>query len=427
VLVYGIDFGTTNSSVALFHEGRAWPAPVGADGADFMKSVLFFPEPPRTLKYVRQVPSVGDEAIARYLECGMQGRLLQSVKSFLPDGTFKGTRIGHQQYVLEDFIALVLHSLKEKADRHFGIETDAVVLGRPARFSSIDEEETLAEERLAAAASQAGFRHVSLQREPIAAALAYEQSLTDERVVLVVDLGGGTSDFTMMRLGPRLAKNRDRSADILATRGVRIGGDRLDSRIMRHKLTRYFGEHLRWQYGGKWFDMPAHLMTTICEWSMIPFLKTRRERGFVSRLITYSDDPESSRRLQALIDRNLGYSLFREIDRAKCELSDLPETVIRYDAPPIAFREPLTQIEFEHAIAGEVESTRQAILSTLQDSGLEAPSIASVFMTGGTSYVPAFRNMVASLFGAEKMVSGEMITSVVSGLALSAPQFFRDV
>lgn len=434
MLVYGIDFGTTNSSIALYRDGVPHLVPVGLGGANSMRSVVFFPEPEpgRSIIFAPELdqPSIGDLAVHHYVASGMKGRLVQSVKTFLPDRGFDGTVIGYHRYSLEDFVAIILGELKRQADRHFSTEIDAVVLGRPARFSDDPGEEELAVSRLKDAARRAGFKQVELQHEPIAAALTFERTLTDERLVFVADLGGGTSDFTVMRLGPSRTGQTNRVSDILATRGIEVGGDKLDSRLMRSKLLPYFGANLRWRMtssDNRWFDMPAHYMSIISDWRRIPFLKTRHDRGFISGLVHHSDDPEAGLRLQALIEENLGYALFQAIDQTKCELSEMTETAIFFYESVLQILEPVNRAEFEAAIEVEREQVRQCTLATLDAAGISAPQVDSVFMTGGTSYVPCFRSLMGSIFGHEKVVSGEMITSVVTGLALSAPLFYSEV
>lgn len=418
-LVYGLDFGTTNSAIALYRNGKVISVPVGVHGEFTMQSVLFFSDK-------STIPYIGDVAVERYISSDMNGRLIQSPKSILPDEMFSGVVIGYEHYEIEDFVALIIRGLKQRADQLFGIEVDSVVLGMPAQFSTDPKEQSTAETRLVDAARRAGFREVSLQYEPIAAALTYEQSIKSPELVMVADLGGGTSDFTIMRLSPDHATKRSRNSDILATHGVEVGGDRLDSQIMLHKLVKYFGSQLRWKSWDRWFDMPAHFIHTICEWRRIPFLKNKHDRDFVQKLIAFSDDRESSLRLQALIEENLGYSLFQAIDRAKCELSDSELVEIEYNRLPISIHEPIHRDEFNSAIHPQYEQIRECVISVLNDAGVEMSQIDSVFMTGGTSYVPIFRQMMGELFEPHKVKSGEMYTSVVTGLALSAPLFFHD-
>ncbi|MDP1709951.1 MAG: Hsp70 family protein, partial [Candidatus Komeilibacteria bacterium] len=234
-LAYGLDFGTTHSAISVLDgEGRATVLPVSGDNGLIIKSVLLFAQnSPR--------PYVGQEAIRQYLAAGMRGRLIQSIKSALVDENFIGTTINGTRYQIEDLIALIISFLKVKADKIIGQNLDRVVLGRPAIFSDNPKKESLARDRLIMAAQKAGFKEIHFQLEPIAAALHYETSLKRPEKALIADLGGGTSDFTLMNLSPDRVNLTDRDADVLQTSGVYVGGDNLDARIMWGKVVKHFG------------------------------------------------------------------------------------------------------------------------------------------------------------------------------------------
>lgn len=415
-LVYGLDFGTTNSAVALYRDGTAQVIPVDPNGSKLLRSVLYFPEKARGC-------FVGQEAIDAYLARDYRGRFVQSIKSLLPDAGFKGSHFYYEHLKAEDLAAKIISKLKAIADEYVGSNVSKVILGRPAIFSPNHEEEQLAVERLIQAARISGFEEIHLQREPIAGAFSYEQSLAHDETVLVADFGGGTSDFTIMRLAPSKIGRHDRQQDIIATNGVNIGGDRFDSDVMWHRLRGYFGANAKWYSLDKWLEVPSHFIWTICDWKKIPFLKTNRDRELIERLLHATDDKPAILRLKTLIDQNLGFSLFQAIEAAKCALSDSQMTTITYHQSKIDIDEPITREQFVAAISEELSRISGCLDKLLVEASLHEEDIDSVFMTGGTAFVPALRAILADRFGRQKIKSGEAFTSIVQGLALSAPIF----
>ncbi|MEM7038895.1 MAG: Hsp70 family protein, partial [Bacteroidota bacterium] len=234
----GIDFGTTNSAVAVYQSatGKVFTS-------DYEPTVIFFEESNQ------QVYHIGKAAIQRYVESGLKGRFIRSIKSVLHSKTFEFTYIYGRKYYAEDLVALILSHLAEKAEQILGERPQKVVLGRPAKFSPDPERDALAQKRLAGAAEKAGFSEVSFQLEPIAAAFSYESSISENELVFVGDFGGGTSDFTLMQLGPNRAQN-NRMEDIAGASGVRVGGDDFDAEIAWGKVVRNLGYGLTYDSTG---------------------------------------------------------------------------------------------------------------------------------------------------------------------------------
>lgn len=420
-LVYGIDFGTSNSAIAVSDKGgRNEVLKIGRKGSGkTIRSVLFFPS------WQSGQVLVGDSAISEYVDSGGRGRFLQSIKSVLPDKSFTETEIqGFGFLSLENLIAMIIGHMKKTADDLLGVKVDRLVLGRPARFSKDPEIDSLAEKRLLSAARKAGFREIYFQLEPIAAALHYESSLGNEKMVLVADIGGGTSDFTVMRLSPDKAKNPDRRNDILSSCGVYIGGDSFGSDIMWNKLTKYFGQGTNLNFLGSSTPFPTHILSRICQWESIVFMKNRKMRSDLKSYIRASDNPEAIERLQALINDDLGYFLFSEIERAKIALSDAEQANIDFERSIISITERINRIEFEKFISGKIKEIIETIEETMRLAGVHSGQIDAVFMTGGSSLIPAIRKIFSDKFGEKKIVSSDFFTSVASGLALSSRLFF---
>ncbi len=431
-LVYGVDFGTTNSALAYVQEDAIQIVTHGDAQSQTMPSLLFFPNDQKGCL-------VGEAALAHYVDGSLDGRLLQSIKSTLPEKWLKGTQAQGRWYDIEDLIALIIKDLKQKADRVTGQDVKKVVLGRPAVFSHDPEKEQFAEARLTLAARKAGFEEIFFQIEPIAAALYYESSLTRSELVLVADFGGGTSDFTVMRLAPAKVRLTNRRADILGTRGVPLAGDKLDSAVMWQRLTSYFGAAIKWSTWdnkAQWLDMPAHIMHAICDWRQIAFLRESQQRKRIADISYAVSRPEAlaqygtahqeaMTRLEALIDENLGFALFKAIEQAKAALSQRDAAAIVFHEDPIHIMETLTRSAFDAMIAPEIQQIEQCLADFLCDIAIAPAEIDAVFLTGGTAYVPRIRQILSETFGAAKLRGGDAFISVVSGLALSSRLFFE--
>lgn len=414
-ITVGLDFGTSNSAISMLKGDDAVVLPIGWHGGKTIRSVLYFPEGRTKMVFV------GEQGIHEYVDHEMHGRFLQSVKTLLPDPSFEGTMIrswGLQ--TAESLVAHIIRYLRDSAIKKVGAEINRVVIGRPVRFSEKSEEDVLAEKRLVTAAQLAGFTEISTQFEPVGAAYHYEHSLDREELVLVADLGGGTTDFTVMRLSPERRRKQDRRDDMLGSSGVYIGGDKFDSLIMRRRLLKYFAEGSTYRSAEKILEIPSYLLLDLCRWQRIPMLREPRIQELIKYLLVYSSDPVGILRVQQLIDDNLGFELFRAIERAKITLTDHAEAKVLFDHSDINIDEPINRSEFEAIIEPEIEVLDRCVSGLLANLSLSPSGIDSVFMTGGSSMVPIVRQLLGRKFGVDKVRSGDNFTSVASGLALSA-------
>ena len=413
-VIYGLDFGTTNTAISIVRDNTCEVLPIGANGLPTVPSLIFFPD------YGGEI-LIGQNAIDGYLNSGMNGRLMQSIKTFLPEKNFKGTDVGGQLgfATLERLISVMLRFVKDQADAYVDEPVTEVVMGRPALFSSDPEKDALAEGRLVEAARLAGFEQIHIQKEPIAAAFDYERRIDREEIAFIADFGGGTSDFTVMRLGPDHVDKADRSTDILGVDGVYVGGNNFDASIMWHRLIKYFGSESEFKEWNRWLPMPRHLMRDLCRWQRITLLKDRKTREFVQRLQRLSNDPEAINRLITLIEENLGFSLFQAIEQAKRDLSSDMDTRLVFNESVIAIDEKISRPDFEDLSDTHITDIKSCIDQLLATSGLTADQIDSFFITGGTSYIPAVQQVLTDTFGVEKMRTGDAFISVAAGLALS--------
>jgi len=419
--IYGIDFGTSNSSVTIWNATERKlvrdPRIAGVES-----SFMYFPY---TLR--KDPPIIGDAAKSRYVRDQMRGRFFQAIKTILPHRTFTETVVNNEKYLLEDLIAFFLRFLKAKADSVTGMDVTRVVMGRPAVFSTDPEEDRVAQERLLRAAQLAGFKEIHFQFEPIAAALAYESRITGPERVLVGDFGGGTSDFTVVRLDPARQGRTDRAGDIVATGGLGVAGNKYDSATMWHKVTPHFGRLATYDDGGKRLEVPSALYRQICQWDQIVFLRNARSLDHLWRLERLSSDPPAFRRFQSLIKDNQGFALFQVIEGAKITLTSADTAELRFNHPNIVIDEQLTLAEFDRNSADLTASITGYLDRFMADAHLTPAGIETVFLTGGTSLIRSLRSEFVARFGAGKIRDGEEFTSVGDGLALSAPLFFPEL
>ncbi|MEO6954091.1 MAG: Hsp70 family protein [Polyangia bacterium] len=400
----GLDFGTSNSAIAL-PSGEV----IALDGTSRMfRSVLFFPEDSRET-------FAGKAAIDEYL-ARSNGRFIQSVKSWLPSATFNSTVIRGRPMRLDELVALLLRRIREIAEHKTGGPIDRVVLGRPARFSLDAERDAAAEARLVDAAKLAGYTDISLLIEPIAAALAYEATLTKDELVLVADFGAGTSDLTLMRVGPTRRRGGDRRGDVVASGGVPIGGDRFDAEIMRHKLLPKFGAGSTYEVMGKRMTMPMAILGKLCAWHEMSFIKEKSTMQLLEQMLHTSDNVRAIEALVDLVEENLGFRLFRAIEAAKIELSTKSSTRIAFDEAHVVLDEQLTRTEFDRFCQPLLGTLDDAVADLLGRADQAADGVDAVFLTGGSSQIPSVQMLFEQRFGKDKLRSADAFASVAEGL-----------
>jgi hypothetical chaperone protein len=285
----------------------------------------------------------------------------------------------------------------------------------------------LAQERLLRAAKLAGFEEIHFQLEPIAAAFSYESRISGPETVLVGDFGGGTSDFTVVKLDPRRQGLTRRADDILATGGLPVAGNKYDSATMWHKVSPHFGRDATYESWGKNLPVPDSLHRQICQWDQIVFLRNAKVLDLLRRLQHSSNDPQAFMRLEALITENQGFALFQVIEAAKIRLGTEDRASLSFSHPRITIDDSLSLTEFDFNSRDVTGAIMGYFDGFLASAGIHAASIDSVFFTGGTSFIRNLRKEFSDRLGAKKIRDGGEFTSVGDGLALSAPLFFPEL
>jgi hypothetical chaperone protein len=414
----GVDFGTTNSAVAFVdHSGppRLAQFPSAHGPRPTFPSVLYF---------APKSPSVaGAAAIEAYLASETKGRFIQSLKAYLADRTFEGTGIGTQYYTLEKLIALIGRHMSEQAGLAASPSPRRIVLGRPVHFSNPPDEalDAFATERLLSAIRLAGFDDIVFEYEPVAAAYAYEGRLERDEQILIGDFGGGTSDFTIITVGPGVRGRGRRASDIVGTDGVPIAGDAFDRRIIRNLIAPRLGmggEYL--SPPDKFLPVPSWPYERLERWHYLSFLKSPSTLDMLERIRRTASTPERLEAFLLLIRNELGYQLHEAVQRTKFDLSETTAAEFAFESGPVTIRKTVTRADFETWIGEELASMSGCVDRLMAACGLAFGDIDRVFLTGGSSFVPAVRRIFVDRFGPDKVTGGEELTSVATGLALRA-------
>lgn len=416
--LYGIDFGTTNSALSIYDEEKKEIVDTIS-----IPSLIYFTEVKSFVDGESHI--VGEKAIDAYLSDGMKGRFIKSIKQILSRTTFTETRIHNKRYTASDLVTLILKDLKAKADEIIGEDCHKAIIGRPVFFDDDNTmKDTLAQTRLKKAAESAGFTDVRFQFEPIGAAFAYEKTITKKQRVLVADLGGGTTDFTYLILDPDKVGSKDRKNDMIASGGIYIGGDSLDSAFMWDRGTPYFGKNTLYEATpGKVLNVPKSLFANICTWDKMNFFNGLKIQKEIEEYYYYSGNDPKFKNLITLIENNLGYSLFRSIEKTKIELSDQPNSTFAYSNMEIEIDENISLEQYNSIIEKDISKIDTYLNQFMETYKINPADIDCLFLTGGTSMVSAVQNLFKSKFPHIPLNSGDNFKSVAKGLAYSGYLF----
>ena len=405
----GIDFGTSNSAVSWAHGDHAAQLIGVEDGATTMPTALFFDAETGLTHF-------GRDALAMYL-AGHDGRLMRSLKSLLGSPLLmEKTAINHQLVSFQDIIGFFLTELVQRTKAQLGGMPRRLVLGRPVHFVDDDpERDNQAEHKLLQAASGLGFEEITFQLEPIAAALDYERRLSKESTVLVVDIGGGTSDFTVVRLGPARFVKGDRKSDILATTGVHIGGTDYDKRLSLAHLMPLLGyKHV----GPDGREVPSGGFIDLSTWHLIHWQQSPKAVRDALALRTNYKDVQLHDRFMTVLRQKLGHGLAHSVEQAKiaCSGTELPQVMdlALVQDHLVAEMSALTVAEHLHALFLDVVACGQ---KCVQLAGLKPSQIDAVYMTGGSSALQPFQAALRLAFPGVDLVTGDLFGGVASGLA----------
>jgi hypothetical chaperone protein len=430
----GIDFGTTNSSIAFTcgnSEVELVSFPAGAATTESFRSVLYL-EQQKHASRTQIRGFTGPQAIEHYLRAEHKGRLIQSLKSYLTSRTLTGTEVFGRRYTIEDLIARILTDLRLAAERTLGRPVRRATVGRPVRFVGAEsaEDDDFAVQRLRQAFVHAGFESVEFEMEPIAAAYAYESTLDRDELILIGDFGGGTSDFSLLHVGPGVRARGRTAKDLLGNSGLGLAGDSFDARIVRKLVSPALGSDSFERSYAQARDRPASIIpaapawiyANLERWHYLSFLKTRNVAEILKSARARAQEPERIEALINLIEEDLGYQLHQAVQRLKVDLSHHESAEFHFRDGSMDLVATVERKEFEGWIAEDLESIERCVDALLTTSNIPAGGVDRVFLTGGTSFVPAVRRIFESRFGASRVRTGNEFTSVARGLALRAEE-----
>ncbi|NIX75061.1 Hsp70 family protein [Microvirga terricola] len=416
-LSIGVDFGTSNTVVAIADsEGRVEALTFAHGGKDlkvFVTALCFWDE--RHGNGLRTQVEGGPWAIEQFLDGLSAHRFIQSFKSFAASQSFQETRIFRERYRFEDLLSAFLRTLARHGGDRIDFSARNVVIGRPVQFAGSHPDDALAMSRYRTAFSKLGAKHAHYVYEPVGAAFFYARQLEHDATVLVADFGGGTSDFSVMRFSRSGGVLR---AEPLGHSGIGIAGDAFDYRIVDQVVSPRLGKGGSYRSMDKILSIPNHYYANFARWNQLAMMKGSGDLKELRELARVALDPEPLEKFIDIVEYDLGFALYRAVSSAKVALSSQDETEFRFKAEGVDIRASIARRDFETWIAGDVVRIAETVDQALANAGVAAGEIEKVFLTGGTSFVPAIRNLFVDRFGEERLTSADQFESIAYGLAL---------
>ncbi|MCU0820118.1 MAG: Hsp70 family protein [Beijerinckiaceae bacterium] len=413
----GIDFGTSNTVVAIATPDGAVESlrfeHGGIAHGVYASALCFWQDRPGSA--VPAKVEGGPWAIERMLEESHSLRYIQSFKTFAASESFQQTTIFREKMRFEDLLATFLRTLMRHAGHQLDLKGARIAIGRPVRFAGANPNEPLAIERYQAGLGQVGITDPRYVYEPVGAAFSFARTLTRDATVLVADFGGGTSDFSVMRFWRHAGVLK---AEPLGHSGLGVAGDTFDSRIVERVVAPRLGKGGRYRSFGKVLPLPVHYYTTLARWNELALMKGSADLRELRELARTALEPAPLEDFIALVEHDLGFALSRAVSATKVALSGTDQAEFRFKQDGIDIAAPIARTDFESWIADDLAKISGAVDQVLAKSKLGPEAIERVFLTGGTSFVPAVQNLFAARFGAEKLASADQFESIAKGLAL---------
>ncbi|MBX9618400.1 MAG: Hsp70 family protein [Hyphomicrobiales bacterium] len=415
IISIGIDFGTSNTVVALasgdghvesirFEHG-------GKSHSVYVSALCFWEEQPGSGAHAEG----GPWAIEQFLEGHHAHRFIQSFKSFAASASFDSTIIFRQRYRFEDLLAAFLRTLARHCGKRLDFASPSIIVGRPVRFAGGNPDEALALQRYQQAFERMGAGHARYVYEPVGAAFSFARHLTHDATVLVADFGGGTSDFSLMRFSRAGGVQR---AEALGHGGIGIAGDTFDFRIVDHIIAPRLGKGSSYRSFDKVLPIPNHYFANLARWHNLAMMKGNGDLREIKKLAHLALEPERLQDFITLVDLDLGFLLYRAVSDAKMALSAEEEVEFRFQTSGLDIASTLTRQDFEEWIADDIARIGATIDTVLAEAHVTPDEVEKVFLTGGTSFVPAVRRLFDERFGHERLIAADQFESIASGLAL---------
>jgi hypothetical chaperone protein len=408
----GLDFGTTNTVLAAARGGVVAPIPFsfGQEQLEGVRTALSFWRD--DLAWARPHAEAGPWAIERFVEQPGDTRFMQSFKTFAASANFLGAYVHAARFTFEDLLETFVRLLRGHAGE--SAQRDSrIVVGRPVHFAGAAPDPDLAQRRYREAFRRLGFSDILFVYEPLAASFYFARTLQRDAVVLVADFGGGTTDFSLMRF--QVGRDGLRATPV-AHGGVGVAGDTFDYRIVDHVILPLIGKGSKFRSMDKILELPRSTFASFARWSSLSLLKTSDEFREIKRMLRHCLEPAKVQTFIDLVEDDLGWPLYRAVAAAKAELSQAEATTFAF--APMKVEAQIARADFEGWIADDLARIETALDDTLTRSGLREADVDRVFLTGGSSFVPAVRAIFSRRFGAGKIETGDELLSIANGLAL---------
>ena len=408
---YAIDFGTSNSLLNFVDEsGKITEIPLEKNEAKVFRSLFYTPS--------QNSWFFGKEAISEYIANDGDGRFFRSVKKFLPEPNYSGTIVHNKKFGISEIIATFLHEMRRRANLFTGKNVENVIMGRPALYSLDPKEDQLAEDRMREACILAGFKNVIFCPEPVAAGLDYNANSNEEKIILIADLGGGTSDFTLMKAH----QGKYSKDDILGLSGVFRAGDALDGDMMKTFIAKHLGSQFEYTIPGSdnILNFPRQLLSKICSPAHITHLKEKDTWEHLQHIQKFALTPKDKKSLDQLftvVECQLGFPLFEEIEKTKIALGKNADHTYLFKYSGVLIEEMIQRESYESAISPTIGVIMNSMQEVFKQSGLSPKDVSQVCLTGGTSQLPLIKQKLVTMFGEEKITEYNIYQSVVNGLA----------
>ncbi len=415
----GFDFGTTNSAIGVCTKsGEPKLVPLENEMV-IIPSALFF-------EYETSRFCYGQIAKTKFID-GVEGRLLMSLKSILGTDTINTkTKINGLEFSFLELIGLIFKNILNKAERTADREIDKVVMGRPIFFNETDsEKDRKAQEILTDIARQQGIKHVEFEYEPIAAAVAYESTISHEQIALIVDIGGGTSDFSVLRLSPH-HNQAGRKSDILSYKGAYVGGNSFDKQISLKYIMPSLGKDTTFISSNKPLVVPHNLYLLFSSWHRINELYCDSIKDYIQSVMVTSKKPDLIKRFYLALEYEMGHIISSTVENAKIRLSQIPDTTIDLSIMGEKFSVDLDKNMLISSIEGELQQLLDLVDETIEMAGLDHSDIDTLFFTGGSTRFPLLRDAIIRSLPQADIVEGDAFTSVSLGLTIEAQRRFGE-
>ncbi|ACM25934.1 Hsp70 family protein [Agrobacterium sp. SHOUNA12C] len=412
----GLDFGTTNTVLALA-DGPATQSVAftsAAGTADSMRTALSFMKDPGLGAAALKVEA-GHAAIRQFIDNPGDCRFLQSIKTFAASALFQGTLIYAKRHTFEDLMEIFVRRLRAYAGDGWPAEVGRIVAGRPVHFAGANPDPELATARYNEALSRFGFPEIHYVYEPVAAAFYFAQHLKTDATVLVADFGGGTTDYSLIRFESHAGRL---TATPIGHSGVGIAGDHFDFRMIDNIVSPEIGKGSYFKSFDKLLEVPTSYYANFGRWNQLSIFKTSREYADLKKLVRSSMEPDKLETFIDLVEHDEGYPLYQAVSATKMALS--AEEEAEFNFPPLgkAGHKTVRRADFERWIGDDLTRIEGALDDVLTRTNTSPDTIDKVFLTGGTSFVPAVRRIFTERFGQERIETGGELLSIAHGLAL---------